>query len=384
MTEMVYRSGAVSTDETEFPNWWRTVDKVSLTCVLSLFFVGLLLCMAASPPLAESNGKEPFYYVKRQAFFGLIAFMIMIVLSLLSVVENRRVAIIAFIVTFVAILLLPIAGTDHGKGAVRWLSVLGLSIQPSEFLKPFFVVFMAWLMSASSDKFGPPGKSLAFLILLIVIGFLVIQPDFGQAGLLLAVWSIMYFVAGAPIVFICSILIGTSIFSVLAYNNSDHFARRIDGFLAPEIDPRTQIGYATNAIQEGGIFGVGVGEGKVKWRLPDAHTDFIISVAAEEFGLLLCALIMILYLIIIIRSIMRLMKENNFFIQICGTGIIALLAMQAIINLGVAVRLLPAKGMTLPFISYGGSSILALGFLMGILFSLTRRRPQNDFSLMVD
>ena len=184
--------------------------------------------------------------------------------------------------------------------------------------------------------------------------------------------------------FICSILIGTSIFSVLAYNNSDHFARRIDGFLAPEIDPRTQIGYATNAIQEGGIFGVGIGEGKVKWRLPDAHTDFIISVAAEEFGLLLCALIMILYLIIIIRSIMRLMKENNFFIQICGTGITALLAMQAIINLGVAVRLLPAKGMTLPFISYGGSSILALGFLMGILFSLTRRRPQNDFSLMVD
>tara|TARA_B100001250_G_scaffold399909_1_gene409830 strand:- start:408 stop:911 length:504 start_codon:yes stop_codon:yes gene_type:complete len=164
----------------------------------------------------------------------------------------------------------------------------------------------------------------------------------------------------------------------MAYMNSEHFARRIDGFLSPDVDPRTQLGFATNSIQEGGLFGVGLGEGVIKWRLPDAHTDFIIAVAAEEYGVLICILIIIFFIIIVVRSLILLLDERDYFVRNCGVGSISFFAFQAIINLGVSVRLLPAKGMTLPFISYGGSSLIASGFLMGLLLACTRRRPQGN------
>jgi cell division protein FtsW len=190
----------------------------------------------------------------------------------------------------------------------------------------------------------------------------------------------MYFVGGASIMLL--LMLGLLVIGAgtLAYNSSEHFARRIDGFLSPELDPRTQLGYATNAIQEGGFFGVGVGEGQVKWSLPDAHTDFIIAVAAEEYGLLLVLLIISLYVFITMRSLIRLMRERDPFIRLAGAGLVSTFAIQAIINTGVAVRLLPAKGMTLPFVSYGGSSIIAGGIAVGFLFALTRSRPQGEIS----
>jgi cell division protein FtsW len=165
---------------------------------------------------------------------------------------------------------------------------------------------------------------------------------------------------------------------MFAYNNSEHFARRIDGFLSPDVDPRTQLGYAANAIQEGGFFGVGVGEGQVKWSLPDAHTDFIIAVAAEEYGLILVLLIIALYALVVVRSLFRLMRERDPFIRLAGTGLACIFGVQAMINMGVAVRLLPAKGMTLPFVSYGGSSLIAGGILVGMLLAMTRTRPQGE------
>jgi cell division protein FtsW len=190
----------------------------------------------------------------------------------------------------------------------------------------------------------------------------------------------MYFVGGASIMLL--LMLGLLVIGAgtLAYNSSEHFARRIDGFLSPGLDPRTQLGYATNAIQEGGFFGVGVGEGQVKWSLPDAHTDFIIAVAAEEYGLLLVLLIISLYVFITMRSLIRLMRERDPFIRLAGAGLASTFAIQAIINTGVAVRLLPAKGMTLPFVSYGGSSIIAGGIAVGFLFALTRSRPQGEIS----
>ena len=185
-----------------------------------------------------------------------------------------------------AVALLPVLGTDFGKGAVRWYSLGFASVQPSEFLKPGFVIFTAWLMAASFDIAGPPGKSLSFLVACVLAFLLALQPDFGQASLILATWALMYFVAGASILLLVVVAVLVLGAGVLAYTKSDHVARRIDGFLSPDLDPRTQLGFATNAIQEGGIFGVGVGEGQVKWVLPDAHTDFIIAVAAEEYGLI--------------------------------------------------------------------------------------------------
>lgn len=215
------------------------------------------------------------------------------------------------------------------------------------------------------------------------VGLLVIQPDFGQSALILFAWGVMYFVSGASMVVILTLAGVVAVGGVLAYSGSEHFARRIDGFLAAEVDARSQLGYAASAIQEGGLFGMGVGEGQVKWQLPDAHTDFIIAVAAEEYGFLLVAAIIALYATICLRALSRLARERDAFARIAGTGLVALVSIQAMINMGVAVRLLPAKGMTLPFVSYGGSSLIATGLLMGMLLALTRSRPQGEIGTIL-
>ncbi len=378
MTEMVHGGGPVAMGEPILPKWWRTVDKLSLACVLTLFGIGLLLGQAASPPLAARNGFEPFYYVTRQSVFGAAALVAMAVTTMMSPRLVRRLAVIGFLVSFVALMGLPVLGTDFGKGAVRWYSLGFASFQPSEFLKPGFVVMAAWMLAASQDPGGPPGKSMSLALTLTIVAFLALQPDFGQAALVLFSWGVMYFVAGAPVGLLALLAGGVATAGTFAYSNSEHFARRIDGFLNPEVDPRTQLGYAANAIQEGGFFGVGVGEGQVKWSLPDAHTDFIIAVAAEEYGLVLVLAIIALYGTIVLRALGRLTRERDPFIRLAGTGLACAFGVQAMINMGVAVRLLPAKGMTLPFVSYGGSSVIATGLAMGMLLAFTRERPQGQ------
>ncbi|NBE08067.1 peptidoglycan glycosyltransferase FtsW [Paragemmobacter ruber] len=378
MTEMVYGSMPSRVTEPVLPRWWRTIDKWSMTCIMVLFGIGLLLGLAASVPLASRNGLEPFHYVQRQAFFGGLALAAMVGVSMMTPAMVRRIGVLGFGLAFVAMLLLPFFGTDFGKGAVRWFSLGFASFQPSEFLKPGFVVVVAWLMAASFDLNGPPGKTVSFAIALVVVGLLALQPDFGQAALVLFGWGVIYFVAGAPMTLIAVVVGMVAVGGFAAYESSEHFARRIDGFLTPDIDPRTQLGYATNAIQEGGFFGVGVGAGQVKWSLPDAHTDFIIAVAAEEYGLILVLVIIALYTTVVVRSLMRLTKERDPFIRLAGTGLACIFGVQAMINMGVAVRLLPAKGMTLPFVSYGGSSVIAAGITVGALLAMTRARPQGQ------
>ncbi|MEO0670286.1 MAG: putative lipid II flippase FtsW [Pseudomonadota bacterium] len=380
MTEMVYGAVPVQDGEPILPKWWRTVDKWSFTCVLILFAIGLLLGLAASVPLAEKNGFGPFHYVTRQAFFGGVALVLMTIISMMSPTLVRRLAVLGFLGAFVALALLPFFGTDFGKGAVRWYSLGFAAVQPSEFLKPGFVVVAAWMLAASQDLNGPPGRIWSFALCISIVLMLALQPDFGQACLVLFGWGVMYFVAGAPMLLLVGMAALVILGGSLAYSNSEHFARRIDGFLSPEVDPRTQLGYATNAIQEGGLFGVGVGEGQVKWWLPDAHTDFIIAVAAEEYGLVLVLFIIALYTGIVVRSLIRLMRERDTFIRLAGTGLACMFAVQAMINMGVAVRLLPAKGMTLPFVSYGGSSVIASGIAVGMLLAFTRSRPQGEIS----
>jgi cell division protein FtsW len=380
MTEMVYGSMPARVREPVLPRWWRTIDKWTLTAILALFGIGMLLGLAASVPLASRNGLPPFYYVQREAAFGVVALAAMLLTSMMSPDQIRRMGVMGFGLAFVALALLPVFGTDFGKGAVRWYSLGFVSFQPSEFLKPGFVIVSAWLMAAASEINGPPGKTISFVITLVVVGFLATQPDFGQTMLVLFGWGVVYFVAGAPMVLIGAVIGLISGGGWFAYHHSQHFARRIDGFLNADIDPRSQIGYATNAIQEGGFFGVGVGEGQVKWTLPDAHTDFIIAVAAEEYGLILVLVILALYAFIVARSLARLMKERDPFIRLAGSGLACIFGVQAMINIGVAVRLLPAKGMTLPFVSYGGSSVIAAGITVGMLLALTRSRPQGGMS----
>lgn len=377
MTEMVYGSSPVAVRDPVLPRWWRTIDRWSMTSVFVLFGIGLLLGLAASVPLANRNNLDPYFYVQKQAIFGTMAMAAMIFISMTSPVAVRRLGILGFAAALVLVMILPLVGADRGKGAVRWLSVAGFSLQPSEFLKPGFVIVTAWLMAAAQDLRGPPGRLISFVILIVVVGFLAMQPDFGQSALIIFAWAVVYFVAGAPMVLIATVMGIVSAGAVFAYQNSEHFARRIDGFLSPEVDPRTQLGYAANAIQEGGFFGVGVGEGQVKWSLPDAHTDFIIAVAAEEYGLILVLLILALFGVIVVRSLIRLMAERDPFTRLAGSGLACIFGVQAMINMGVAVRLLPAKGMTLPFVSYGGSSVIAAGITVGMMLALTRSRPRD-------
>ena len=384
MTDLVHSRARPVARDPILPRWWQTVDRWTMASVFMLFGLGIILALAASPPLAERNGLAAFYYVERQIIYGLLGLMVMLVVSVMSVQSVRRWAIVGFAGAFAAILLLPFFGTDFGKGAVRWYSFGFTSVQPSEFLKPVFVVFGAWLLAASFAVGGPPGKFLSFMIAVVVAGFLAMQPECGQAMLVLFTWAVMYFVAGAPILPIISMAAATVLAGVVAYKNSEHFASRIDGFMAVDLDPTTQLGYVARAISEGGLFGVGAGEGSVKWNLPDAHTDFIVAVAAEEYGLILVIQILVLFTVIVIRSLLRLIHEQNMFVRLAGSGLVAIFGAQAMINVGVAVRLLPPKGMTLPFISYGGSSLLAAGLTMGMILALTRSRPQGNLARTID
>ena len=354
-----------------------------MSCVLILFGIGILLGLAASPPLAEKNGLDPFHYVQRQAVFGCAALIVMCALSAATPVAARRFAAIGFLAAFCALVMLPVFGSDFGQGAVRWYSLGVASIQPSEFLKPVFVVVSAWLMAAGKEINGPPGRTWSLLLALVIVGFLAMQPDFGQASLILLAWGVVYFVAGAPILLLLLLAVCVAAAGALAYNASEHFAGRIDAFLEKDVVPNSQLGFATEAIREGGLFGVGLGEGRVKWNLPDAHTDFIIAVAAEEYGVVLSLGIVMLYGIIVVRSLLRLTRERDTCARLAGTGLAVMFGVQAMIHMGVTVRLLPAKGMTLPFVSYGGSSLIAGGIAMGLLLAFTRTRPQGGLGDML-
>ena len=369
-------SSAVDVEENLLYRWWLTVDKTSIFLILILMFLGLLMCMASSTELAVENGKGSFFYVGKQAIFCVVGFVILIGLSMSSIKFIRRISIILFFFSLSLLIVIPIFGTDFGKGAYRWLSLGFISFQPSELIKPFYVIFASWLFVSSIEKAGLPGISISAVVSLILIGLLVLQPDFGQASLIIATWSIIYFASGAPVLLLIIVAALAAAFGFYIFKSYDYVADRITNFMSSEIDPLSQLGRARSAIQEGGYLGVGLGEGKVKVHLPDAHTDFIIAVAAEEYGLILCFLIIGLIGFLVIRAIFLLSKEESFFIRLSGTGIAGLIGMQALINLAVTVRLIPAKGMTLPFISYGGSSLISVSILCGILLCLTKRRPR--------
>ena len=380
MTEMVHGSAAVGRLEPVLPRWWHTVDRWSLGAVLLLLGIGLLLGLASSVPLARGNDVSDYYYVMRQAQFGCVGVMAMLFLSMLPLDAVRRIALLGFAAAMVGLLLLPVLGTDLHKGAVRWLKLPGATVQPSEFLKPAFVVAAAWLIAASDRPNGPPGRVLSFAVLVVIVLFLVKQPDYGQAALLTFAWMVMWFVSGAPLAPIMALVGAIAALGTMAYSTSEHVARRIDGFLSAEVDPTSQLGYATDAIREGGFFGVGIANGEVKMRLPDAHTDFVIAVAAEEFGLLLVMVIVALYLTVVLRSLVRLLREADAFPRLAGTGLACAFGVQALINLGVAARLLPAKGMTLPLVSIGGSSLVATCIGLGMLLAFTRKRAQGGIA----
>lgn len=378
MTELTFRAlRQARPDGSVIGNWWHSVDRWTLGLVLVLFIAGMVLGLAASPPLAQKNDLWTYHYVARHAVFAVMGIGVILVVSMMGPVTIRRAGILMCVGGLLAVMLLPLIGTDHGKGAVRWFSVAGFSLQPSEFLKPGFVILAAWLMAGAYERGGPPGRVFSGIVALFIAALLALQPDFGQAVLVLSVWAVMLFLSGAPVPVLLGIGMGIGAGGALAYTQSAHFARRIDAYLQEGVDPNTQLAYAQSAIAEGGFFGVGAAQGQVKWALPDAHTDFIVAVAAEEFGLIATLLIVAVYLAITLRGIARLLDERSPFVRLAGSGLAVMFGLQAFVHLAVSIRLLPAKGMTLPFLSYGGSSMLAAAFAMGVLLALTRSRPHG-------
>ena len=378
MTDIIHGRPRPLPVDNPFFRWWQSVDQWSLLATLGLIVVGLILSMAASVPLADSNDMPTFYYVYRQAIYAVIAFSLIIFLSATSLSVIRRLGILGFFIVVFALALLPIFGTDFGKGAVRWYSLNWITIQPSEYLKPFFVVFVSWVVAGNIEKNPRAAIILSFFSMSFCVFLLTLQPDLGQTVVLMGCWVLIHFVIGVSWLFSAFFFMFLSTIAFIFYQFSDHVAIRLKTFFSNVIEPTSQMGLVEQAIYSGGFLGVGAGNGKVKWSLPDAHTDFIIAVAIEEFGLIVFFLILTLFIIILFRTLSRLLIERNPFILLVGLGLLTIIQAQALINLGVAARLLPTKGMTLPFISYGGSSMVAMGILMGLLLNVTRRRTSDN------
>ena len=378
MTDIIHGSSRAVPVDNPFFRWWQSVDQWTLVATLGLIVMGLLLSMAASVPLADSNDMPAFYYVHRQAIYGMISFSLIIFLSTTSLSVVRRFGIIGFFLVVIALALLPIFGTDFGKGAVRWFSLNWLTIQPSEYLKPFFVVFISWIVAGNIHSNPRAGLILSFFSMAICVSLLTMQPDLGQTVVLIGCWVLIHFIVGVSWLFSAVFFTFVSTVAFFFIQFSNHVATRLKTFFSNVVDPTSQMGLVEQAIHSGGFLGVGAGNGKIKWSLPDAHTDFIIAVAIEEFGLIVFIIILTLYIIILLRTLSRLLVERNPFLLLVGLGLLTIIQTQALINLGVAARLLPTKGMTLPFISYGGSSMVAMGILMGLLLNVTRRRTSED------
>jgi cell division protein FtsW len=355
--------------------WWRTVDRLTLAAVGALMLGGIVLCLAASPPVATRIGLDPFHFVNRQVLFLIPAALALIATSFLSPREIRRVALVVFAVSLVLTALTPYFGAEI-KGARRWLVILGVNIQASEFLKPAIVILIAWLFGESAKRPEMPTNSIALGLLIAVIALLVLQPDFGQTMLIALVWGALFYMAGMRLVWVIGLAGAASAGLIAAFFTVPHVAQRINRFLDPASGDTFNIDIATESFIRGGWFGRGPGEGTIKRVLPEGHTDFVFAVAAEEFGTVLCLILVALFALIVIRALVKAMANDDPFIRFATAGLAMLFGMQSAINMAVNLHLMPAKGMTLPFISYGGSSLISLAYGMGMLVALTRERPR--------
>ena len=356
-------------------DWFWTIDRLFLAAFIGLMGIGLMMSFAASPAVAERLGLDSFHFVTRHGVFLLPALAVMIGASFLSPRQIRRVALVLLAGSIGMMVLALFFGVEI-KGSRRWISILGISVQPSEFMKPAFVIICAWLFSERSRHPEIPGNLFAIILFGIVTALLVAQPDLGQTMLTAAIWGGMFFMAGMSWFWI--VLLGASAMGgfVAAYFMFPHVAERINGFLFGEGDS-FQVDTAREAIIRGDWLGQGPGEGTIKRILPDSHTDFVFSVAAEEFGIIFCMVLVALFGFVVIRGLVRAGREQDEFSRLSVAGLALLIGFQSFINIGVNLQLLPAKGMTLPLISYGGSSMIAVTITAGFMLALTRRRPES-------
>ncbi len=366
---------------TPLSEWWWTVDRLLLAAFITLMLGGVILSLAASPPVAARIGLDPFHFFNRHVMFLLPSLLVMLGVSFLSPRQVRRSALIVFAISIVLVVATLLFGPEV-KGAKRWITILGINIQASESLKPAFVVLVAWLFAESAKRPEMPATSMALALLLMTVTLLVLEPDFGQTMLLLMVWGALFFIAGMRMIWVFGLMGAGAVGLFGAYMMVPHVAGRIKRFMDPASGDTFQVDTAMEAFTHGGWFGQGPGEGTVKRILPDCHTDFVFAVAAEEFGIILCLALLALFAFIVIRSLSRAYASEDLFARFAAAGLAIMFGIQASINMAVNLHLMPAKGMTLPFISYGGSSMISLAYGVGMLLALTRQRPRVEMESM--
>ena len=359
--------------------WWFTVDRYMLFGIIFLGLSGLFFSLAVSPVEAGHLKANQYYFLIKQSVFLFISVALMVTISILPKEFTRKISLILFAFSLLGVLLTLVIGFSSG-GASRWISVFGIiTIQPSEFLKPCLIILSAWFFARSKEEQNNKYSLIPGLLFILVATLLMLQPDLGQTILLFITILCLVFVQGFPWIIIAPAGLISMISIIFFYFNFPHFASRLDSWIeiwfgGGAVNSKlTQTQAAIDAIENGQIFGKGIGESWVKYHLPDAYTDFVFAAIAEENGLIVTMSLMFLYLILIMRGLIRSMNQNNFFNQLASSGLIILFGLQALIHIAVNLSLIPAKGMTLPFISYGGSSLLAMGITMGMFLALTKK-----------
>ena len=363
-------------DKSPLSRWFWTIDRPLLFMLLVLIGIGLIGVAAASPAAAlRLSGTNltvpPLHFLWRQLMWVAAGVPLMIGVSMLTKDAARRVALGGFVIFLILLALVPLIGAEK-NGAVRWIQLPGFQMQPIEFLKPFFVVTTAWLFALKFEDRSLPVIPLGAMVLALIVALLVIQPDFGQAALVIAVWLVQAVLAGLPLLLLGAAVLIALGGLVIAYQFEPHIRNRLDGYLHGEGDTY-QVDRALDCFRSGGLYGAGPGEGTAKFHLPEAHTDYIFSVIGEEFGAIACFALALLYLAIVLRVLLQLLDEDDPFTLMAATGLVAQFGGQALINMSVNLALAPSKGMTLPLVSHGGSSFLATAIAMGLLLALTRR-----------
>lgn len=360
-------------DTSVVSQWWWTIDRALLTAIMSLIVFGIVLIAAASPPVAERIGLNQYHFLLRHLTFLVPALFAFFITSLLSPRNVWRLASLVFAGSMIAMIAVLIVGTEI-KGAQRWINLPGFSLQPSEFIKPAFAICAAWMIAHQKDKPGFPGYKITGAMFALVVGLLLLQPDLGMTAVVTVTMGTQAVLAGLPWMLIF-LLLGLAIGGAFtAYHSFDHVQSRVDRFLNPAAGDTYQIDKSLQAIENGGLFGAGPGQGVVKLDIPDAHADFIFAVAVEELGFFLICILIILFTFVLLRGLHRIMDSSDMFVILAVGGLLTMFGLQSVIHMGSNLSLLPTKGMTLPFISYGGSSLISVAFAMGAVLALTRKQ----------
>ena len=367
------------TNQSLLSRWWWTVDRFLLVLILILITIGIAMVMAASPSVATRIGLDPYHFMIRHLIILVPSIVIMLALSLLEVKQICRLSMLMMAGCFFALIYVLLFGMEI-KGAQRWIHLPGFSLQPSEFAKPAFIILAAWFMSLQKEKDGFPGMPIAIGLYGILALLLVLQPDMGMTVVTTFCFLVMIFLAGLPFRYVFLLIFLVIGAALVAYSTLPHVQSRVDRFLHPETGDTFQVEKSLSAFKNGGVFGTGPGQGTVKLSIPDAHADFVFAVAGEEFGFLFLVLLVGLYGYIIIRGVKRVADSENLFIILSVSGLLAMMGLQALIHMGSSLSLLPTKGMTLPFLSYGGSSLLSMSVTMGMVLALTRRQAKTGIA----